>query len=146
MPTPFATDIWQHATFTFTAQQSPVNKNSVDPRGNIVSQPQKIAITFKMSPASSGEVEQQEAAVQGTELYDCRITAINGDPSKVILQSDIRLGDLGVGTLGDRKCYAIIKSIAQSSTSPITARILGSKVRLEIDYRLRGGSEGNAQV
>ena len=138
MPTPFSDPrIWQQATFTFTAQSLP---QAVDARGNVSSEGKAIAITFKMRPSGDGSLQKGEAADTGNPIYDCRVVAIDGDNNQFILPSDIRLGDTGTGILDNRECVAIVKSVSQSSVSPVVAPILGSGIKLEIDYRVRRGS------
>ena len=138
MPTPFSDPrIWQQAIFIFTLQSLP---QAVDARGNVSSEGRAIAITFKLRPSGDGSLQKGEAADTGNPVYDCRVVAVNGDLNQFILPSDIRLGDIGTGVLNGRECMAIVKSVAQSSVSPIVAPILGSGIKLEIDYRVRRGS------
>lgn len=141
MPTPFAGSIWQKSTFVFTVHSNP---QAIDERGNVSSQGRAIALTLKMRPSGGSPVTGEAADTAGVS-YDCRLVAINGDYNKFILPPEIRLNDIGTGELRGRKCRVIVKSISQSSVAPVVEPILGSAVRLEIDYRIRRGS-GNAQA
>lgn len=144
MPTPFSDPrIWQQAEFTFTVASSPI---STDDRGNSSSVGTKISVLFKLKPAGSGGIKQGgmdkgEASDTGSPTYEGRVVAIAGNYESFRLQSDIKLGDVGEGQLNGRDCRAILKSIAQSGVSPIVAAILGDACQLEIDYRIRRGSQ-----
>lgn len=138
IPTPFSDPgIWQHGTFTFTAQSDP---QTIDSRGNVASTGEEIAVTFKLTPSGGSNLSKGEAADTSDPSYDCKVVAVNGDYGNPILPSNIRPGDIGDGVLNGRQCRVTIKNVAQSSTSPITEGILGSTVVVDIHYRVRRGS------
>ena len=56
------------------------------------------------------------------------------------LPAEINVGDVGEGVVEGRVAKATIKSISQSSLSPLLVSILGSSCSLKIDYRVRRGS------
>lgn len=131
--------IWQQGTFTFTVMSDPA---TIDSRGNLASEGGEITIIFKMKPPpKSANLSQQENIDTSNPEYSCRVVAVNGDYSNPVLPSSIQYGDIGEGELKGRLCRATIKSVAQSSTSPITEKVLGSTVTMGINYRVRRGSK-----
>ncbi|MGL5926335.1 hypothetical protein [Chroococcidiopsis sp.] len=137
MPTPFAnSELWQHGTFTFVVASS---ISTVDSRGNKTGTGEAIALTFKLKP-SGGSVQQLEESDKAVEPYEAKLVAVNGDYEKFALPLGIKQGDVGDGVFQGRKCKVIVKAIAQSSLSPLLVGILGSSVRLELDYRIQRGS------
>ena len=138
MATPFADPkLWQHGTFTFTIPSDPT---VIDARGNQSGEGITIAITFKLKPSGDGRLKQGEAADEGNPVYAAKVVAVNGDYNIFRLPTTINVGDMGEGTLEDRPAKATIKSVSQSSLSPLLVSILGSSCLLEIDYRIRRGS------
>lgn len=137
MPTPFASpELWQHGTFIFVAASS---VTVIDSRGNKTGTGEAIALTFKLKPGG-GNVQQLEESDKATEPYDARLVAVNGDYENFRLPLGIKQGDVGEGIFQGKKCRAIVKAIAQSSLAPLLVGILGSSVRLELDYRIQRGS------
>lgn len=142
MATPFSNpDLWQIVTFTFTLPSTPT---VTDARGNTSSLGEVVAITFKIAPLggdrSIGGAQQSEAANTAAPVYKCRVTAVNGDTGNPILPVGISPGDIGEGVLNGHTVKAIVKEIAQSSLQPVLEPILGSSVKLAINYRIRRGS------
>ena len=141
MPTPFADpNLWNHATFTFTAVG---DTTTIDRFGNQVSTGKEIAVTFKLKKAGNNRgLQQTEMASELSEMYECKVVAVDGDFENYQLPTEIKPGDVGTGMLNDRPCKATVKSVAQSSLSPILRKILGDNCTLEVDYRIRRGSAG----
>ena len=138
MPTPFADPkLWQHATFTFMIPSDPT---VIDARGNRSGEGIAIAITFKLKSSGDGGLKQGEAADEGNPVYAAKVVAVNGDYNVFRLPAAINVGDVGEGIIEDRAARATIKSVSQSSLSPLLVSILGSSCSLEIDYRIRRGS------
>lgn len=138
MPTPFFDPkLWQHATFTFTVPGSPV---VIDNRGNQSGEGVAIAITFKLKSSGNGGLKQGEASDKGNPTYAAKVVAVNGNFDNFKLPTAINVGDVGEGEVEGRSAKAIIKSVSQSSLSPLLVSILGSSCSLEIDYRIRRGS------
>ena len=137
MATPFADPtLWNHATFTFAVQFGAV---TIDERGNRTTPGKQIAITFKMKKSGGNNLQQKEEASELSEVYGCKVGAVDGDYESFRLPQGIKPGDVGDGTLNGRSCRATIKSIAQSSIVLIP-QILGDGCTLEVDYRIRRGS------
>lgn len=137
MPTPFADpELWQHGTFTFVVASQ---NSTIDSRGNKTGDGEAIALTFKLKP-SGGSVQQLEESDKATEPYEAKLVAVNGDYEEFALPVGIKQGDVGDGILQGRRCKATVKAIAQSSLAPLLVGILGSSVRLELDYRIQRGS------
>lgn len=140
MPTPFADPkLWQHATFTFIV---PGSTTGIDARGNSSGIGIAIPITFKIKPSGDGGLKQGEATSEGNPTYAAKVVAVGNDFNNFKLPTEINVGDIGEGEVEGRKVRAIIKSVSQSGLSPLLVSILGSSCTLEIDYRIRRGSEG----
>lgn len=138
MPTPFADPkLWQHATFVFTIPSDPT---VIDARGNRSGEGIAIAITFKLKSSGDGGLKQGETSDEGNPTYAAKVVAVNGDYNVFKLPATINVGDVGEGIVEDRPAKATIKSVSQSSLSPLLISILGSSCSLEIDYRIRRGS------
>ncbi|NES17882.1 MAG: hypothetical protein F6K41_02920 [Symploca sp. SIO3E6] len=139
MPTPFADpNLWNHATFTFTAVG---DTTAIDRFGNQISTGKEIAVTFKMKKQGTERgLQQTEVGSDLSEIYSCKVVAVDGDFESFQLPTDIKPGDVGTGVFNDRSCKATIKSVAQSSLAPVLRKILGDNCTLEVDYRIRRGS------
>lgn len=138
-------ELWQHATFEFKASEK-VGEEDVktyDKRGlpKVIIKP--IKVTFKLRPKTStrGDNANLEHVQQNFARYECRVVAVDDDFEKVVLPTEIKVNDVGEGTLNDRKCKATITNIAQSSLSPILTDILGQSTELEIFYSTKAGSK-----
>lgn len=138
MPTPFADPkLWQHATFIFTVPSSSV---AIDSRGNRSGEGIAIAVTFKLKSSGDGGLKQGEAVDEGNPTYAAKVVAVNGNFDNFKLPTVINVGDVGEGEVEGRVAKATIKSVSQSSLSPLLVSILGSSCSLKIDYRIRRGS------
>lgn len=138
MPTPFADpNLWNHATFTFTVVG---DTTTIDRFGNQISMGRDIAVTFKVKKSGGKGQQQTEVGSDLSEVYSCKVVAVDGDFENYQLPTDIKPGDVGVGMLNDRPCKATIKSVAQSSLAPLLRGILGDNCTIEVDYRIRRGS------
>ncbi len=139
MISPFASAIiWQQGTFNFFVITSP-SLVSADIRGTPSEQGTVIALTFKLKP-NGGNVQQLENGDKSTVSVQARLVSINGDYEKFKLPNSIKPGDIGEGSIGDRRCRAVIKSLVQSSVAPIVEKILGSSLLLELDFRTYRGN------
>ncbi|NEP56007.1 MAG: hypothetical protein F6K31_03150 [Symploca sp. SIO2G7] len=140
MPTPFADpNLWNHATFTFTATGDTA---TIDRFGNQISMGRDIAVTFKVKKSGGKGQQQTEVGSELSEIYECKVVAVDSDFENYQLPTDIKPGDVGTGTLNARPCKATIKSVAQSSLAPLLRGILGDNCTIEVDYRIRRGSSG----
>ncbi len=127
---PFASDIFQQATFTFKVQ----NGDAVtDARGNKKTVGETIEHTFKLTKTSPNLRREYEVS-QLDELYN--VTVIDGNGT---LDKRIKPGDVGEGEVRDRKCICTVRSLAQSSINLIP-EILGEKYLIQVSYRAKGGT------
>jgi|GEM_PF-2177819 hypothetical protein len=141
---PFANDIFLQATFTFKVRhvlqrgepaQRSGSQNGVsitDGRGNIKSEGEAIAHTFKLSSTNPNLRREYEVA-QLDELYYGVI--VDGDGT---LDPRIQPSDVGVGEIKGKRCICNLRSLAQSSIKLIP-KILGEKYLLLVTYRVKGG-------
>jgi hypothetical protein len=141
MPTPFADpNLWNHATFTFTTVG---DVSTIDRFGNQISVGRDTDVTFKMKkPGREPNLQQTEVGSELSEIYNCKVVAVDGDFENYQLPTDIKPGDVGAGVFNGRPCKATIKSVAQSSLAPLLRGILGDNCTIEVDYRIRRGSSG----
>lgn len=135
-------EIWQHGIFEFTLAAEVGTE--IDSRGNFLVKEKKVKVTFKMqsNPSSRNSVQVSEPEAQLREIYSCNVVAVDGDDTIRKLPSGIFPGDIGYGSLNGRECRAEVNSIAQSSVSPITNRVMGAKCELLVHYNVRSGSSG----
>lgn len=139
MATPFSdSKLWQIVTFQFTVLG---DNPTIDDRGNTSSTPEFITISVKMKPVGvGGYLQQQESGDRANPLYECRITAVNGDTGNVTMPPKVGIGDIGTGTLQGKEVLAVVKEVGQSSLDPVLTPVLGAKLSLEVQYRTRRGS------
>ena len=133
-------ELWQHAEFTFTV----INKKTteVGKRGQPKVTEKKMVVKFKMRPSLQPQSRQSENVAELKERYQCRVVSVDGNLEKVALPTEIKPEDAGTGIFKGRQCRAIVKSVSQSSLSPILEDILGASTLLEIDYSIHRGVSG----
>ncbi|MBW4636339.1 MAG: hypothetical protein KME30_32020 [Iphinoe sp. HA4291-MV1] len=133
-------EVFQHATFVFRAPTEQFN--AVNPRGHRVTEGQEIEITFYLRPAGGGNQTPHQDENQLIESYTGIVVSGN-----LRFPKELQPGDSGSGEIRGRACIATIKSLAQSSVSPILVDgdqpAIGEKVTLEVSYRSRSGSHSN---
>jgi hypothetical protein len=127
---PFASDIFQQATFTFKVQSGGA---VTDARGNKKTVGETVSHTFKLTKTNPNLRREYEVS-QLDELYNA--TVINGDGT---LDKRIKPGDVGEGEIRDRKCICTVRSLAQSSIALVT-HLLGERYLLQVSYRSKGGT------
>jgi hypothetical protein len=130
LDSPFASEIFQQATFTFKVQ----NGDAVtDARGNKKTVGETVSHIFKLTKTSPNLRREYEVS-QLDELYNATVIDGNGT-----LDKRIKPGDVGEGEVRDRKCICTVRSLAQSSINLIP-EILGEKYLIQVSYRSKGGT------
>lgn len=137
MATPFSTDTWNQADFTFTIHDG---TKVTDKLGRTRSLGKEVIVRFKVGKkGGSGMLSQEESLSKMRDIYSCKVTAVDGDLENPHLPKNLGVGDVGEGEIDGRPCRVIIKSVAQSSVKIVTQQ-LGDSVSLEVEQWItRGG-------
>ena len=137
MPSVYASeDLFTHGVFLFEVVDQSVG---VDARGVKRSTGRNISIKFMLMP-QGGQANQVEEGAKLTESYRGYVVAVDGDEETTSLPPQLKPGDVGTGSYMGRSCTATIRTFSPSSVTPAVAPIVGDRVNLELDYRVRGGN------